>query len=375
MKLIHLSDLHLGKRLNEFSMIEDQKYILKKILQIITEEKPDGIIVAGDVYDRSIPSEDAMKIWDDFLIKIEKKGIPMFAINGNHDSAVRFSDHSTLLDSMGIHLAREYKGEVQVYTLEDKGGKVNIHLLPFVKPQTVRSAFPDEEISDYNDTVRVAVEHIDLNKEDRNILVAHQFVTGAERCESEENVGGQDNVDAAIFDDFDYVALGHLHGPQKVTREEIRYCGTPLKYSFSEKDHEKSVTVIETESKGDIQIRTISLEPMHDLREIKGTYDELVSKDFYEGTDTDDYIHAILTDEDDVPDAISKLRVVYPNIMKLSYDNTRTRTQGEVLDGSDNTDKKPIELFSELFEKQNNQPMSDLQRELVEKDIEEIWGN
>ena len=331
--------------------------------------------MAGDVYDRSIPSEDAMKIWDDFLIKVEKKGIPMFAINGNHDSAVRFSDHSTLLDSMGIHLAREYKGEVQVYTLEDKGGKVNIHLLPFVKPQIVRAAFPDEEISDYNDAARVAVEHMDINTEDRNILVAHQFVTGAERCESEENVGGQDNVDANIFDDFDYVALGHLHGPQKVTREEIRYCGTPLKYSFSEKDHEKSVTVIESESKGNIKIRTIPLEPMHDLREIKGSYDELMSKDFYEGTDTDDYIHAILTDEDDVPDAISKLRNVYSNIMKLSYDNTRTRTQGEVLDGSDNTDKKPIDFFSELFEKQNNQPMSNQQRELVKKDIEKIWEN
>jgi exonuclease SbcD len=374
MKFVHLSDLHLGKKVNEFSMIEDQRYILKEILTIINDVKPDGVIIAGDVYDRTIPSEDAMKIWDEFLVSLAEKKLPVYAISGNHDSAIRFSDHSALVETTGIHLSPEYNGSVNHYTLEDENGLINIYLLPFIKPATVRAFFPDDEINDYTDACSVAINHMNVNPKERNILVAHQMIIGSARCESEEvSVGGLDGVDVSVFDNFDYVALGHLHGKQKIGRDTVRYCGTPLKYSFSEKDHKKSVTIVNLEEKGNITIEEIPLVPMHDMREIKGTYEELMSKKNYEGTDTDDYIHAVLTDENDVIDAMAKLRVVYPNLMKLSYDNKRTQSQQIVTD-AENVDKKtPLELFEEFYEKQNNQEMTEEQKQLSRELIESIW--
>ncbi len=398
MKFIHLSDLHLGKKVNEFSMLEDQEYILKEILTIIAEQKPDGVLIAGDVYDRSIPSEEAMQLWDSFLISLADKKVPVYAISGNHDSAVRFSDHGALVETAGIHLSPAYDGTTRKYTLTDGDGNINIYLLPFIKPSHVRALFPDQEkeIQSYTDACRVAIEHMEVDTTERNILIAHQFVTGATRCESEEIVvGGLDNVDASVFDDFDYVALGHIHGKQSIGRDSVRYCGTPLKYSFSEKDHKKSLTVIEIGAKAaspaaadtkpgatptatadstpTVTVTEIPLVPKHDLREIRGTYDELMDKRNYEGTQTDDYIHAVLTDENDVLDAIAKLRMVYPNLMKLSYDNKRTQSQQVVTDAADVDKKSPLELFAEFFEKQNNQPMSDEQSEFVTDMIREIW--
>lgn len=374
MKLFHLSDLHLGKRLNEFSLIEDQRYILKEILTFINKEKPDGILIAGDVYDRSVPSEDAMKLWDEFLISLAEKKIPVYAISGNHDSAIRFSDHSKLVDSAGIHLSPVYDGKVEKFVLSDKKVSVNIYMLPFIKPAVVRSIFPDEEINDYTDACRVAIKHMNIDKSETNILIAHQFVTGAKRCESEEVVvGGLDNVDADVFDDFDYVALGHIHGKQKIGRDCVRYCGTPLKYSFSEKDHKKSITVINIDEDKKIKTDEILLTPMHDLREIKGTYLELTSRSFYENSATDDYIHAILTDENDVMDAIGKLRVIYPNLMKLSYDNQRTSINRQITDIENVENKTPIELFEEFYEKLNNTKMSSEQRKFLLECIESVW--
>ncbi|MBE5845519.1 MAG: exonuclease SbcCD subunit D [Butyrivibrio sp.] len=374
MKLFHLSDLHLGKRVNEFSMIEDQKYILKEILTRVNEEKPDGILIAGDVYDRSVPTEDAMKLWDEFLISLAEKKVPVFAISGNHDSAIRFSDHGPLVDVTGIHLSPVYDGNAKHFTLTDEFGEVNFYLLPFIKPATVRNVFPDEEISDYTDACRVAIEHMEVDENKRNVILAHQFVTGAVRCESEEVVvGGLDNVDASVFDAFDYVALGHIHGKQKIGREEVRYCGTPLKYSFSEKDHEKSITVVELLKKDEVKISEIPLVPRRDLREIKGSYADLTLKENYENTNTEDYIHAVLTDENDVIDAIGKLRVIYPNLMKLSYDNKRTREQRVVTDATDVEQKTPLELFAEFYEKQNNSEMSSEQAAFVTECIESIW--
>ena len=374
MKLLHLSDLHLGKRVNEFSMIEDQRYILKEILTIINEVKPDAVLIAGDVYDRTVPSEDAMKLWDEFLISLAEKKVEVFAISGNHDSAIRFSDHGALVETTGIHLSPVYDGEVKRYTVTDGDVSVNIYLLPFIKPAVVRSIFPEEEIADYTDACRVAIEHMDINTDEINILVAHQFVTGATRCDSEEIVvGGLDNVDASVFDCFDYVALGHIHGKQKIGRETLRYCGTPLKYSFSEKDHKKSITVIDVKSKDEIEISEIPLKPLHDMREIRGTYDELMLKENYENTDTDDYIHAVLTDEEDVLDAIAKLRIIYKNIMKLTYDNKRTRSRQTITDVLDIEEKTPLEIFEEFYEKQNNQPMSEEQRRFMVDEIDSIW--
>ena len=374
MKFVHLSDLHLGKRVNEFPMIEDQEYILKEILTIIKNEKPDGVIIAGDVYDKSIPSEDAMRLWDGFLISLAEKKVQVFAISGNHDSAIRFADHGALVDSAGIHLSPVYDGNVKKYVLDDSEGPVNIYLLPFIKPAVVRNVFPDAEIKDYTDACQVAIEKMDVNTAERNILVAHQFVTGAERCDSEDiMVGGLDNVSASVFDSFDYVALGHIHGKQRIERDTIRYCGTPLKYSFSEKDHQKSVTIVDIGKKGEVAISEVPLVPKHDLREIRGTYEELTLKKNYEGTATDDYIHAVLTDEDDIPDAVGKLRVIYRNLMKLSYDNKRTASQQEITDAEDVERKSPLELFSEFFEKQNNHEMSEEQKNYVQECIESIW--
>lgn len=374
MKFIHLSDLHLGKRVNEFSMIEDQQYILTKIINIIDEEHPDGVLIAGDVYDRSVPSEDAMQLWDDFLNKLSVRKIEVYAISGNHDSAVRFADHGKLIENAGIHLAPAFNGEVKTIACEDEYGKLNIYMLPFVKPVTVRAFYPEEKIEDYTDAVRVVIEHMNIDENQRNIIIAHQFVTGATRCESEEiSVGGLDNVSGDVFDCFDYVALGHIHGKQRIGRAEVRYCGTPLKYSFSEKDHKKSVTIVEFGSKGNVSIRETLLVPKHDMREIKGTYEELTAKKNYEGTAVDDYIHAILTDEEDVPDAMGKLRVIYPNLMKLGYDNKRTRENRIIEEVKDVERKTPSELFEEFYELQNNQCMSEEQKTFAHNLIEAIW--
>lgn len=374
MKFVHISDLHLGKRVNEFSMIEDQKYILIKILNVIDEEKPDGILIAGDVYDRSVPSEEAMHLWDEFLVKLSKRNIPVFAISGNHDSAVRFSDHNKLVENAGIYLSPAYEGSVKPLSLEDDNGKVNIYMLPFVRPVNVKQYFPDEKIEDYTDACKVAINQMNVDTNERNILVAHQFVLGANTCESEEHtVGGLDNVSVSVFDDFDYVALGHIHGKQSIGRETIRYSGTPLKYSFSEKNHTKSVTIVEMGKKGDVIIRETELIPQHDLREIRGTYDEVTNKKNYEGTLVDDYIHIVLTDEEDIPDAIGKLRVIYKNIMKLSYDNKRTRENKIITDVIDVDKKEPIELFEEFYELQNNQKMSDAQKTFSLELINSIW--
>ena len=295
MKLFHLSDLHLGKRVNEFSMIEDQRYILKAILTAVNDEKPDGILIAGDVYDRSIPSEDAMKLWDEFLISLAEKKLPVYAISGNHDSAIRFADHGELVDATGIHLSPVYDGNAKCYQLKDKKNMVNIYMLPFIKPATVRNYFEDEEIVDYTDACRVAINHMDIDNSEINILIAHQMIIGSSRCESEEvSVGGLDGVDVSVFDAFDYVALGHLHGKQKIGRDTVRYSGTPLKYSFSEKNHKKSITVVNIKGKGKIDISEIPLIPLHDMREIRGTYADLTLKKNYDGTNTEDYIHAIL---------------------------------------------------------------------------------
>ena len=387
MKLFHISDLHLGKKLNEFSMIADQEYILGQILAIIAEEKPNGVLIAGDVYDKTVPSEEAMKLWDDFLIRLAAMKVPVFAISGNHDSAIRFSNHGKLVDSTGIHLSPVYDGEAKCFPLRDGDVTVKIHMLPFVKPVTVRAVFGDEEINDYTDACRVAISHMNLDtdksditgnsgksgKSPKNILIAHQFVTGAVRCESEEvSVGGLDNVDASVFDAFDYVALGHIHGKQKIGRETVRYSGTPLKYSFSEKDHKKSITVVTVEAEG-VSVSEIPLKPLHDLREIRGTFYELAYGQNSGNTNTDDYIHAILTEDYDVPNALGILRNRYPNLMKLSYDNARTREQRDVDGAVDVENKTPLELFEEFYEIQNNAPMNKEQRDFVIGCIGEIW--
>ena len=374
-KLIHLSDLHLGKRVNEFSMIEDQKFILKKILNVIDEERPDGVIIAGDVYDKSVPSAEAVELFDDFLVRLAERKMQVFIISGNHDSPERLAFGNRLMDVSGIHFSPVYHGRVVPLELTDEYGPLRIYMLPFIKPVTVKRFFPDETIESYTDAVRAAVEEMGIDRSVRNVLVTHQFVTGAERSESEDvSVGGSDNVDASVFDGFDYVALGHIHGPQNIDSERIRYCGTPLKYSFSEARHEKSVSVVEFAEKGNVSVRTVPLVPMHEMVELKGTYEELTLRSFYEGTTyPEDYVHITLTDEDDIPDAVSKLRVIYHNLMKLDYDNRRTRHEAVVSGAEDVERKSPLELFSEFYLQQNGVEMSEEQTAFVRQLIEKIW--
>ena len=372
LKLLHLSDIHLGKRVNGFSMLEDQACVLKQILDIAAAEAPDAVLIAGDVYDKPVPPEKAVELFDDFLVTLANRGTPVFVISGNHDSAERVAFGGRLMDARGIHMAPVYHGEIAPVTLEDAYGPCRVYMLPFVRPVDVRSAWPEDGIDSYTDALRAAIDHMHIDRDMRNVLVAHQFVTGARRSESEDiSVGGLDNVDAQVFEGFDYVALGHLHSPQNLSGR-LRYCGTPLKYSFSEAGDHKSVTLVELGEKGEIAIRTAPLTPRRDLREIRGTYDELTLRAHYQGTATDDYLHIVLTDETDVPDAMARLRVIYPNLMKLDYDNVRTRTAPELARLEADERKSEIELFEELYEMQNGRPMSDEQRRFSRALFEQI---
>ena len=476
MKFIHLADLHIGKRVNAFSMLEDQRYILKQILSILREEQPDGgVILAGDIYDKAIPSAEAVELFDEFLYQLSVLKLRVFVIAGNHDSPERIAFGNRLMDHEGIYLSPVYDGSVKriscvegadtdnasVRTADadasvsyaadvhdpapdaptDAFPPVDVYLLPFLKPANVRRFYPEEQIVSYTDALRVAISHMDIDPTHRNVLVTHQFVTGASRSDSEDlSVGGTDNVDASVFAPFDYVALGHLHGPQQIhspsdrdhpaaeedntfhrdhpaaeedntfhrdcpAMEEdtsiegrseagkdaateksmrgpiLRYAGTPLKYSFSEAHHHKSVTIVALGAKKadgttDVDIRTRELTPLRDMRELRGSYEELTLRSNYEGTATDDYLHVTLTDEIEVPDAARRLQVIYPNLMKLDYDNARTRGQrSESWELEDLEKKSPLDLFSELFDKQNHKDMTAEQAHYMAAQIEKIWEN
>ena len=376
MRLAHISDLHLGKRVNEFSMLEDQRYIVKQIESILEEEAADAVLIAGDVYDKPVPPGEAVRLFDSFLTALADRGTHVFVISGNHDSPERIAFGSRLMEKSRVYMAPVYDGHVSPIELRDAYGSVYVYMLPFIKPAVVKKCWPEAKIESYEDAVGCAVAHMREEAfvpEARNVLVAHQLVIGASRCDSEEvSVGGLDQVSAALFRDFDYTALGHIHGPQNAGGERIRYCGSPLKYSFSEAGHVKSVTIVDLEEKGNVRVRTRPLIPLHDMREIRGSYEEVVSRDFYRGTAVDDYLHITLTDEEDILDAMGKLRAIYPNIMRLDYDNRRTREGGQLPEKVQRA-KSPLELLEELYALQNNQPMSGEQRELSARLIEELW--
>lgn len=374
MKFLHLADLHLGKRVNGFSMLEDQAHILRQILAILDDEQPDGVLIAGDVYDKSVPSVEAVGLLDGFLTELRARGVPVLLISGNHDSPERLAFGGRVMDSCGIHISPVYDGALAPVTLHDEFEPVHVWLLPFVKPAHVRRWFPDADIESYTDAMAEAVAHMDIDTAARNVLVTHQFVTGGTRSGSEElSVGGTDNVDSGVFAPFDYVALGHLHGAQHIGRETIRYAGSPLKYSFSEARQHKSVTVVTLGEKGDVQVRTVALTPLRELREIRGSYDELTARSFYEHTTyRSDYLHLILTDEQDVFDAMSRLRTIYPYLMTLDYDNARTRAAGGMSVPAETERRTPLELFEALYQRQNHQPMSEVQRAYIAQLMEQI---
>lgn len=377
MKLLHLSDLHLGKRYCEASLIDDQRYILEQILHVADRERVDGVMIAGDVYDKSVPPIDAVELFDWFLVELSLRNLYTFIISGNHDSAERLSFGSGLMKGSKVYISPAYNGAVTPVILPDEYGKVCFYLLPFIKPATVRRFFESENIDSYNTALKLTVAAMNVDESVRNVLIAHQFVTGASQAGSEEFiVGDLGNVDAEVFAPFDYVALGHVHGAQNVAGERIRYSGTPLKYSLSEAKSRKSVTVIELKEKGNITVTAVNLQPKRDVVEIRGSYEELTSKKFYGGTSlAGDLVHAVLTDEEEVPDAFGKLRLIYPNLMSVRYDNTRTKESGEIELLSNVAARSPYELFASLYEMQNNAEMSSNQSELIKKLIEKVWGD
>lgn len=375
---MHLADLHLGKRVNGFSMMEDQEYILNRILEIMEEEQPDGLLIAGDVYDKTIPPAEAVRLMDDFLTAVAAKHVPVFLISGNHDSAERVAFGHQLMQGSGIWISPVYDGTIRHHTLEDRWGEVNIYLIPFLRPSVVRSFFPDVEIEDYTDALRTIIEDLQVDTSRRNVVLAHQFVTAAgalpETCDSEQlSVGGLDRVDGSVFSPFDYTALGHLHGPQRVGSETIRYAGSLLKYSFSELHQKKSVTVAELRAKGETEIRQIPLQPRREMIELRGTFEEILEEARKKGELQTDYYHMILTDETDMVDALSRLREYYPNIMLLDYDNRRTRSQKEVEQLDRVEERTPGELFAALYEQQNGQEMDSDRKEYLDGLIREIW--
>lgn len=396
MRFMHLADLHIGKKVNGFSMLEDQRYVLEQVLKVAQQQNLDGVILAGDIYDKSVPAGEAVQLLDWFLTELVNLQLEVYMVSGNHDSIERLSFGSKLFAKSGLHVSSVYDGHLESIILQDEYGPLNLYLLPFVKPVHVRSALKNclvenfsrdvlgnaaetedvfAHIQTYDDAIAEVLKEAELDASARNLLVAHQLVTGAERCDSEDvSVGGLDNVSAELFGDFDYVALGHIHGPQSMTRDTIRYAGTLLKYSFSECSHKKSITIVELKEKGNVDIITIPIEPLRDMRVIEGEYKTVMSRGFYAGTNCEDYLKIVLTDELEIPEAMGKLRTVYPNIMALEYNNIRKHHMGDV-DGAELAQvKQPIEYFREFYEKQNGTSMSDKQEAIVSEAIKEVWG-
>lgn len=366
MRFLHLADLHIGKRVNGFSMIEDQKFVFEQVYNVIENEKIDGIIMAGDIYDKPVPSAETVKLFDEMLTRLVSMDLPIFVISGNHDSAERIGFGSDILSAAKVYMSRVYNGNLQKIELEDDYGKINVYLLPFIKPATVKNIYKEAEIKDYDDALAYVLNQEKIDETKRNVIVSHQFVTGAMRSESEEvSVGGLDNVSVEKYDAFDYVALGHIHRAQHIGRESARYAGTLLKYSFSEENHNKSMTIVDLKEKGNIEIKEIPVKPLHDLKTIKGKFSEITSKEFYKELKKEDYYRAVLTDEEDILNAIGKLKSIYPNLMSMEYDNTRTRSYSVVDNVETGEAKSPLDYFEEFFEKQNGRKMSEKQRDYL----------
>lgn len=373
MKILHLADLHIGKIIYEQSLLEDQEYMLKQIEKIIEKEKIEAVLISGDIYDRSIPPADAVEVLDKFLnnlIKILK--VKVFIISGNHDSKERLNFGSKIFENDGLYIKTTYNGRIRKVELDEK---INIYMLPFIKPIEVKQYFENEKIETYNDAIKNIIENEKLDKTKINILMAHQFVTSGttnpETCESETiNVGGLDNVDASNFSEFDYVALGHIHGPQKIGEEKIRYSGTMLKYSFSEVNHHKSVVIIEIKN-GKVDFKLEPLIPLRDMRKIQGPIEELVKKENYEGTNQQDYIKAIITNEEAIYDAIGQIRKIYPNTLSLDILNSKSYNSDMNIENFEKIkEKSEFELFNDFYEFQNSVRLDEEQSEIIKKVIE-----
>lgn len=373
MKLLHLGDLHIGKTIFKFSMIPDQRHILEQVKNIAVENNVDAVMISGDVYDKNTPSVEAVKLFDEFLTKLVKMKLKVLIISGNHDSAERLSFASSLIEASDVYISKQLTGDVKKVTFDDEYGNINFYLLPFIRPVDVRSIYPDEKIEDYNQAVAKVVSEMNIDKLQRNVILSHQFITNAQVSDSEMlSVGGLDNVEADIYRDFDYAALGHIHKPQKIA-ENIRYSGSILKYSFSESKNNKSVPIIDIKEKGNVDISLVPLVPLHDMIEIEGEYNEIMSPDFYKNIDTESYVRVILTNDTAEPDAMNKLRIVYKNIMTVDYNNI-TKNHISVLNELDESaQKSPVEFIRNFYEEMYGKSMCEQQEKYLADTIEEIW--
>lgn len=382
MRILHLADLHLGKILQEQPLIEDQKYMLEEIIKKVQEENIEIILISGDIYDRSIPQTDAVDMLDYFLNKLIKDlKKQVFIISGNHDSKERLGFGNKIFENDGLYISSKYEGQIKKVELQDEYGKLNIYLLPFIKPVEVKKYFEDEILS-YDETIKKIIEKENIDETQRNIILTHQFVTcigeEVERTDSETiSLGGIDNVDISNYDKFDYVAIGHVHRPQRIGRDTARYAGTMLKYSFSEVNHKKTIPIIDFKEKGNINIKLVELTPLRDMREIKGPIEELTKKENYKNTNTEDYIKAIITNEEPVYDAIGQIRKIYPNVLKLEIQNSKSsvsQNDEKEKELQNIKNKSEVELFNEFYKFQNYTELNDEQTQVIENIVKEIKG-
>lgn len=369
MKFLHIGDLHLGKKFNDVNLLDDQIYVLNQIVDIANNESIDAVLIAGDIYDKSNPSSFAMTAFNDFLTKLVELNIKVFIISGNHDSDQRISYFSSLIKNVGVYVSEKFEGKTQKIELEDEYGKINIHLLPFVRPANVRKYYPDEKIDNYQDAIKLILENSNINYDERNVLVAHQFITGSITCDSEEmSIGGLDNIDASVFDGIDYVALGHIHKAQRLLRDSLRYSGSIMKYSFSEVNHKKTVCIVNIKNKNDLNIGLEPLSFLHDVREVKGSFKELMSMDYSE-----DYVKVVLNDEIVDPDARVTISTVFPNMMSFVVQNSKLNEE-YLINNSENIKGKSInDLFIDFYSMQNNGVSpSEKHLELITRVLKEI---
>lgn len=369
MRFLHIADLHLGKQMNDVLLLEDQEAVLQQVLQIADAEKVDAVLVAGDVYQRTSPQAEAMEVFDSFVSALAENGKKVFVISGNHDSALRISYFSSLVKNSGVYVSEAFNGELQRVTLHDSDGELNVWMMPFLRPSQVKRALPHARITSYQEAIAAVLREANIDYSRRNLLMCHQFVSGSVTCESEElSVGSLDQIDGTMFDGFDYVALGHIHGPQKVLRDTMRYAGSPLKYSFSEANHKKSVAIVDMQEKGETHVKTVPLYPLHDVRLISGMLDEIMQMPYSE-----DYVWITIHDELPPPDAKVTLSVNFPNMMKFSVENSRTKYDLDIRATENMENKSVAELFCDFYRLQNNDQMpGEMHMQVLSRVIKEL---
>lgn len=377
MKILHLGDLHLGKRVNEISMIEDQKFILDQIVTLVKEEKIDVILLCGDIYDKAIPTIEAIHLLDEFLEELSDLKVKVLMISGNHDSSERLSFGRNLFKRSNLYIASQFNQEIEKITIKEDGYNINFYMLPFVKPAYINHVLKIQTET-YEECFKHLMEQVKINEDETNILLAHQFVTvgknSPELSDSEtSSLGGIDNIDYRLFDAFDYVALGHIHKPQAMGREMVRYAGSILKYSFSEIHKDKQATILTISKNKQISLSHHLLKPLRDMREMECSLESLLKRKCEIGNE-EDYMHVILTDEEQILDAIEKVRTVYPNVMQISFKNRRHMMQYETIQMKENqiADQNPMELFEQFYKMQNHIDLDEKRAQMAISIFEEV---